>query len=327
MQWWIRASKAVILASKRPDINLIAERSEYKGMETAKMCASTPRNRRRKKSGAVQVLERLARNKSAMGAMIVLGIIVLLAIFAPLIMPYDPLAIDMAHAFEGPSLAHWCGCDSLGRDILSRLIYGARWSLSLGLCASLGATVIGIILGCIAGFFGGAVENIIMRFCDIIQAIPGMLLSIVISTVLGAGFLNTIIALAIGPISGTCRMIRAQILSERDKEYLEAAASIGGSVSRIMFKHMLPNVVSPVIVTCTMGIGVTIMGAAGLSFIGLGVLPPSPEWGAMLSAGRNYVLTTPHIVLFPGLCIALTVLLINIFGDGLRDAMDPRLKR
>lgn len=296
-------------------------------METAMQSTAAARTRRRKKSGTVQVLERLARNKGAMAAMIVLAVIVVLAIIAPLVVPYDPLTMDMANAFAGPSLQHWCGCDSLGRDIFSRLIYGARWSLSLGLCASLGATIVGIILGCIAGFFGGTVENIIMRFCDIIQAIPGMLLSIVISTVLGAGFLNTIIALSIGPISGTCRMIRAQILSERDKEYLEAAASVGGSVTRIMFKHMLPNVVSPVIVTCTMGIGVTIMGAAGLSFIGLGIQPPSPEWGAMLSAGRNYVLTNPHIVLFPGICIALTVLLINVFGDGLRDAMDPRLKR
>ena len=282
---------------------------------------------RRKKSGLVQVMERLSKNRGSMISLICLLAIVIVAIFAPVFAPYDPLEMNMSVAYATPSLAHPFGCDTLGRDILSRLIYGARWSLSLGLCASLGATIVGIILGCIAGFYGGWVENIIMRFCDIIQAIPGMLLSIVISTVLGAGFLNTIIALSIGPISGTCRMIRAQILSERNKEYLEAAASIDCSTTRIMFKHMLPNVVSPVIVTCTMGIGITIMSAAGLSFIGLGIQPPTPEWGAMLSAGRSFIMTTPHMVMFPGICIAIVVLLINIFGDGLRDALDPRLKK
>ncbi len=282
---------------------------------------------RRKKSGLVQTMERLSRNRGAMVSLIIMIIIVVIAVFAPFIAPYDPLQLDMTSAFATPSRAHLLGCDSYGRDILSRLIYGARWSLMLGFISSMSATILGIILGCIAGFFGGWVDNLIMRICDIIQAIPGMLLSIVISTVLGAGFVNTIIALSIAPISGTCRMLRAQILSERNKEYLEAAASIDCSTARIMFKHMLPNVISPIIVMCTMGIGVTIMSAAGLSYIGLGVPQPTPEWGAMLSAGRNYFMSYPHIILFPGLCIAAVVLLINILGDGLRDAMDPRLKK
>ncbi len=283
--------------------------------------------KRRKKSNFVQVMERLSRNKGSMVAVVFLVLLILIAIFAPLVAPYDPLQLDMTCANAVPSLAHPFGCDALGRDILSRLIYGARWSLSLGLISSLCATLFGIILGCVAGFFGGWVETLIMRFCDIIQAIPGMLLSIVISTVMGSGFINTIIALSIGPIAGACRILRAQILSERSKEYLEAAASIDCSTPRIMFVHMLPNVISPLIVTCAMGTGLTIMQAASLSYIGLGVQPPTPEWGAMLSAGKTFILTYPHMVIFPGLCIAIVVFAINVFGDGLRDAMDPRLKR
>lgn len=283
--------------------------------------------KRKKQSTFFQVIRRLSKNKGAMIAMILLILLVLAAVLADFIAPYAPGEINMRLSNASPSISHPFGCDSLGRDMLSRLIYGARYSLSLGLAASSLGAMAGILLGTLAGFFGGRVENLILRLMDVLQAIPGILLCICISTVLGAGFVNTILALSVGSISGITRMLRARILSERSKEYLEAAESINCSKRRIMFKHMLPNVVSPVIVNITMSIGGTISAAAGLSFIGLGVQPPTPEWGAMLSSGRNLVLQYPHLVVFPGLCIAIVVLLINIFGDGLRDAMDPRLKK
>ena len=189
------------------------------------------------------------------------------------------------------------------------------------------STIIGIILGSIAGYFGGWVDNLIMRLCDIVQSIPGMLLSIIISATLGVGFGNTIIALAVGGIAGGVRLLRGQMLSIRKEEYLEAATTVNCSAGRIMFRHMLPNALSPVIVGTTMGMGNTIMVAASLSFIGLGVQPPDPEWGAMLSAGRDVFRKYPHIMLFPGIFIFLTVLSFNLFGDGLRDALDPKLKK
>ena len=183
-----------------------------------------------------------------------------------------------------------------------------------------------IVLGSLAGYFGGWVDNVVLRICDVVQAIPGILLSIVISAVLGPGFFNTILALAIGGIPSGIRLTRAQILSVRSEEYLEAAASVNCSSMRIMFSHILPNILSPLIVGFTMGIGNTIMLASSLSFIGLGVQPPAPEWGAMLSAGRDFIRNYPWQIIFPGIFVFVTVLSINLFGDGLRDALDPKMK-
>ncbi len=253
--------------------------------------------------------------------------IVILCVFAPLFTPYDPLQYDITSIKAGPSWKHICGCDAMGRDIWTRLLYGGRYSLALGLIGSLTAAVGGAVLGLIAGYFGGNVDNLLMRFCDIWTAIPGMLLCIVISTALGPGFGNTILALSIGIIPNNARMIRGQILQERTKEYLEAAEVINCKKSAIMFKHLLPNVISPTIVGTTMGIGGTIMQAATLSYIGLGVQPPSPEWGAMLTAGKSFIDSCPHMMLFPGLFIAITVLAVNLMGDGLRDAIDPKLRK
>jgi peptide/nickel transport system permease protein len=281
----------------------------------------------KKESQTVQVFKRLAQNRFAMLGLAIAVVILLASIFAPLIAPYDPDAFDTKSAFAGSSLAHPLGCDSFGRDMLSRLLYGGRYSLSLGFLAAAASAVVGLVLGTVSGYFGGWVDNLIMRFLDVLQAIPGMLLSICIATALGNGFGNTIIALSIGGIPGITRMLRARILSERKCEYLEAASSINCSTNRIMFKHLLPNTVSPVIVNITMGIGATIMQAAGLSYIGLGVPVGTPEWGAMLSAGRAYIQSAPHLLLWPGMFIAITVLAINMVGDGLRDAMDPRLKK
>lgn len=258
---------------------------------------------------------------------ILLGIIVIMCVFAPLFCKYTANDIDMSNALQGPSLQHFCGTDNLGRDQWARLLYGGRYSLALGIIGSLFAAIGGTGLGVIAGYFGGQAENLIMRFCDIWTAIPGTLLCIVVSTALGPGFFNTIVALSIGAIPNGARMTRGQILAERTKEYLEAAEAMNCSKASIMFRHLLPNVISPTIVGTTMGIGATITQAATLSYIGLGVQPPTPEWGAMLSAGKNYVTSFPHLLLFPGIAIGLATLAINLMGDGLRDALDPKLRK
>lgn len=273
-----------------------------------------------------RVMKQLRKNKVAMFGLAVLILELLLALLSPWIIPYDYTAMDMANCFSGPSAAHFFGCDDMGRDIFSRVLYGGRFSISIGIIAVAISTILGMGIGAVAGFFGGQVDNIIMRLLDIIQAIPGMLLMIVISAVLGPGFFNTIIAMSVGSIPGMARMLRAQMMKERDNEYIEAAQSINCSKCRIIINHLLPNCISPVIVQATMGVAQTITLAAGLSFIGLGVQPPTPEWGAMLSASRQFIRQAPHLVIFPGLAIAVTVLALNLLGDGLRDALDPKLK-
>ncbi len=253
-------------------------------------------------------------------------VIVLLCVFAPFLSPYGVNEMNLGDKYAGPSLAHICGTDALGRDQWTRLLYGGRYSLVLGICASLVGHTIGTSVGCAAGYFGGKTEMIIMRIMDVISAIPGILLAILISTILGAGFVNTVLALSIGGIPGGVRMTRGQILAERGKEYIEAAESINCSKMKIMFGHLLPNVLSPTLVSFTMGIGGSITGASGLSYLGLGIQPPTAEWGAMLSDGIQYMRNYPHLILFPGLAIGLCVLAINLMGDGVRDAMDPKMR-
>lgn len=280
----------------------------------------------RKKSQFSMTMKRLFRNRAATFGLIIFGIMVLLAILAPVVAPYNYAEMNMLEKNATPSLKHLCGTDDFGRDIFSRLLWGARYSISLGICSQFFQLTIGIFLGCMAGYFGGKTEQLIMRCCDIFEAIPNLLLAIIISSALGTGFLNTIIALGIGHIASTCRMIRAQFLPLRELEFVEAELSINCSRPRLIFKHMLPNAISPVIVQTTMGIGGCITTAAGLSYLGLGVQPPTPEWGAMLTAAKGYIRYYPHMLLFPGLCIAIVVLALNLFGDGLRDALDPKLK-
>ncbi len=257
---------------------------------------------------------------------VLFAIIAIMCIFAPVFAPYDPVAMDIANIYQGPSLAHICGTDALGRDVFSRLLYGGRYSISLGLLAALFGNFIGVVLGSIAGYFGGFIENLIMRLMDILAALPGMLLAIIISSVLGPGFFNTVLAMSVGGIPMAARMIRGQILGERSKEYLEAAESINCTRRSIMFKHLLPNVISPLLVNITTSIGFTITGAASLSYIGLGVQPPTPEWGAMLSDGSAQILNYPYLLAFPGIILGLCVFSINLMGDGLRDALDPNLR-
>ena len=283
-------------------------------------------NRKRKESQLVAVLRRLSKNKMAMLGLFIFLIEVLLAISAQWIMPYDYAQINPREMLQAPSLAHLMGTDDMGRDIFSRLLYGARYSLGIGIVSLALGAWLGIIIGANAGYAGGWVDNLIMRFLDIIQAIPGMLLMIAIAAVLGNGFFNTCVALAVGGIPGTARLLRASILNIRNMEYLEAAESINCSKFRLISGHILPNAFSPLIVSFAMGVANSVVSAASLSFIGLGIQPPTPEWGAMLSAGRAYIRDYPHLVLFPGIAIMITVLALNLLGDGLRDALDPKLK-
>ncbi|MDO4284395.1 MAG: ABC transporter permease [Eubacteriales bacterium] len=271
--------------------------------------------------------QRIWANPGARVGVIILAVIVILCVFAPVFAPYGVNDMDLANMYKGPSREHIFGTDGMGRDLFSRILYGGRYSLALGICAAFVGSGVGAVIGSVAGYFGKRTETLIMRFMDIWSSIPGMLLCILISATLGSGFVNTVIALAVGNVPTGVRLIRGQILSERSREYLEAAESINCSKLSIMFRHLFPNVISPVIVDATMGIGMNITMAASLSFIGLGVQPPTPEWGAMLADARAHILTYPYLIMFPGIVIALTVLAINLIGDGLRDAMDPKLRK
>lgn len=280
----------------------------------------------KKQSQLGMVFHRLCKNKLAMTGGIIFLILCLISLFAEYIAPYSYEAIDPFNKYLPPSWEHLLGTDQYGRDIFSRIIYGGRWSLSLGIMGSIIGTLGGVILGSIAGYFGGKVDNLIMRACDIMQCIPGILLTICIASVLGTGFFNTVLAMSIGGIWGSARMLRGQILTVRGQAYVEGAKATNISNFRILTKYILPNAIQPTIINACMGIGGSIMGASGLSFLGLGVQAPLPEWGAMLSDGRTYMTYYPNMLIAPCVMIALTVLSISLFGDGLRDAMDPRLK-
>ncbi len=274
-----------------------------------------------------QVLGRLAHgNRAALVALGVALLIALAGVLAPYLAPYGYADMDLSNPYALPSAVHWFGTDAFGRDIFSRVLFGARYSIGIGLGAQILPLTLGVLLGCLAGYFGGAADQVIMRFLDILQAIPYLLLAIILSSALGGGIVNTIIALSIPSVSNAARLVRAQFLSLRSQEYVEAAAAINCTKARQIFRHILPNAVSPLIVTITMDIGRTIMAASQLSYIGLGIRPPLPEWGAMIVDGQEWFRYYPHMILFPGLVLAVVVLCFNVFGDGLRDAMDPRLK-
>ena len=274
----------------------------------------------RKTSIWAETLARIWANPGSKVGIILFALIVAVSVFAPLLAPYGINEMDLTQMYQGPSPAHPFGTDGMGRDQLTRILYGGRYSLALGLFAALVGSGVGIIIGSVAGYFSAKIETIIMRVMDIWSSLPSMLLCILISATLGPGFGNTVLALAVGNVPTGVRLIRGQILSERSKEYLEAAESINCSKLSIMFRHMLPNVVSPVVVDATMGIGMNITMAAALSYIGLGVQPPTPEWGALLADARTHILNYPYLIMFPGLAI-------NLIGDGLRDAMDPKLRK
>lgn len=290
--------------------------------------AAAVSERTRKKEGMwKQTFQRLLHDKVAMVGLIGIAFLILLSVFGPFLTPYSSNEMDLLNMNSGPTWEHPMGTDALGRDLLSRLINGGRYSLVLGFGSSLLSLAIGIVLGSIAGYFGGAVDALIMRICDIIQSIPAMMISIIVSITLGSSIPITMLALALGGFSFSTRMTRAQVLSVRKSEYLDAARSVNCGTLRIMFRHILPNVVSPMLLDFTMKIAHMIQLSASLSVIGLGVQPPTPEWGAMLSDGRSSIMTHPHLVIFPGLFIFAISYFINLFGDGLRDALDPKLKK
>ena len=284
------------------------------------------KKKRKKRSQFVQICKRIVKNRVSLVGLIMLGVIVLLVCLAPVIAPYDPNYMDFSALNGTPSAKHLFGCDNLGRDILSRLLWGGRSSLLLGfICAGFGLAI-GVAFGSLVGYAGKSVDMVVMRLCDVLSSIPGMLMAVLISTALGTGFINTIIAMSAGGIPNTIRGSRAMALKEREMEYLEAAKAMNCSKAKIVFRHMVPNIISPSIVGTTMMIGHSITSAASLSFVGLGIQPPDAEWGAMLSGAKNFMLNYPHEVLFPGIAILITVLATNMIGDGLRDALDPRLK-
>lgn len=285
------------------------------------------RNKRKKESLIKGVLKRLARNKLAMAGGIIMVIIILAAVFAPWLTPYTYEEMDVLHILEGPSKEHICGTDIFGRDLFTRLLYGARYSLALGFVSVFVSQFFGIIIGSTVGFYGGRLENVVMRILDVIQSIPGTLLTITVATVFGSGFMNTVLALAISHIPGSSRTTRALVLSVRKNEYLEAAEACNCSDARKIFSHILPNIISYMIVSFATATAYTILQAASLSYIGLGVQPPTPEWGALLTGARDYVRDYTYLLVFPCICIALTVLSLNLLGDGLRDAMDPKMKK
>ncbi len=278
-------------------------------------------------SPVVDFWRRLRKNKLAMVSLVFLLSLTLVAVFAPFVAPYDPYLSDMPKALQGPSSEHLMGNDELGRDILSRIIYGARISLRVGLIAVGIALSVGMVVGSLAGYYGGRLDNIIMRFMDIMLAFPSILLAIALMAVLGRGVENAIIAIGIVSIPEYARIVRGSVFSVKENEYVQAARAIGNNDLQIIFKHILPNVMAPVIVRATLGISTAILETSALGFLGLGVVPPFAEWGTMLGSGRGYMFNAPHLVFFPGIAITLTVMAFNLLGDGLRDALDPRLRR
>lgn len=272
------------------------------------------------------VWKKIRKRPTAMIGLIVVVTLLILSFISPYICEYDFKAISMREKFDTPSLEHPFGCDELGRDILSRVLYGAKYTMSIGFLSTFVSCILGVILGSVAGYFGGKVDNFIMRFLDIFQSFPGILLAIAISTVLGPGFDKVIIAMGISFIPGYARMMRANILTIRGSEYVEAATAMNCSTLRIVVRHIIPNAISPLIVQVAMGIAASGLAASALSFLGFGVQAPTPEWGAMLSSARNYIRDYPHLCIFPGLFIMITVLSFNLIGDAIRDALDPKLR-
>ena len=281
-----------------------------------------------KRSQFAEIWRRMVRNKLGMvGLCIVIGLCII-ALFANVLSPYDYTEQNFGERFSYPGEnGHILGTDNYGRDLLSRLLWGGRTSLLVSLMACGIGLVVGGFLGAISGYYRGAADTIIMRLCDCIMCIPGTLLAVCVSATLGTGTWQTAIACCVGGIPGNCRQLRAQILQVVANEYVEASRACGAKDLRTIFVHVVPNCLAPMIVSTTMGLGGNIMMISGLSFIGLGVQPPAAEWGAMLNAGRTYIRDFYPLVTFPGVCIMVAMFGFNVFGDGLRDALDPKLKR
>lgn len=280
----------------------------------------------KKRSQWAEVWRRLSRNKMAMFGLAIIVLIILAAITADVIAPFDFRTQDLNAISQKPSAKHILGTDDLGRDILSRIIHGTRISLLVGFVSVSISVAVGGGLGAVSGYYGGKLDNVIMRFMDVLLAIPSILLAIAIVSAFGGGIINVMIAVGISSVPSYARIVKAAVISIKENEFIEAARAIGASDLRIITKHILPNSMAPIIVQATLGVAGAILSAAGLSFIGMGIQPPTPEWGAMLSNGRHIIRTAWHVATFPGLAIMLTIFALNLLGDGLRDALDPRLK-
>ena len=283
--------------------------------------------KRRKRGAVAGAFFRLRKSPLAMFGLLFILCLAFVAIFADVLAPYPYQKQNLTRSYETPSKDFLLGTDEFGRDILSRLIYGARVSLQVGFIAVGIALVAGGMLGATAGYYGGWIDNGIMRVMDVLLSVPQTLLAIAIAAALGPGLFNLMIAVGISAVPNYARIVRGSVLSIREMEFIEAARAVGNSDLRIILKHIIPNSMAPIIVQSTLGVASAILNAAGLSFIGLGIQPPYPEWGAMLSGGRQYIRDYPHLTLYPGLAIMLTILALNFLGDGLRDALDPKLKR
>lgn len=283
----------------------------------------------KKRSQFEEVWRRLKKNKMAMIGLAIVVFLVLLAVFADFLFDYEEVVIkqNTAIRLQGPSAEHWFGTDEFGRDILARLVHGGRISLVVGVIAVAIALVLGGTLGAISGFFGGKVDMLISRAMDILLAVPSLLLSITIVSALGPSIINLMIAIAVSSVPGYARIVRSSVMTVRDNEFVEAAKAIGANDAQIIASHILPNCLAPIIVQVSLKVASAILSTSGLSFLGLGVKAPTPEWGSMLSGGRAYLRNAPHLTVFPGLCIMLTILSMNLLGDGLRDALDPKLKQ
>jgi peptide/nickel transport system permease protein len=278
------------------------------------------------RSPAADVVRRLRRSKGAVIGSIILGLLVVIAILAPLLAPFDPAIQDVDARLQPPGASHWLGTDLYGRDVLSRILHGARISLRVGLMSVAIGCSVGLVLGLTAGYYRGWTDTIIMRFIDAMLAFPSLLLALSLVAVLGGSLRNVMIAVGISSVPGYTRLVRGTVLSARENVYIEAARALGCANRLIMFRHILPNVFAPILVLATLGTASTIIVASALSYLGMGAQPPTPEWGLMLSEGRSYLRRAWWISTFPGLAIMVTTLAINLLGDGLRDALDPRLR-
>ena len=283
----------------------------------------------KRRTRAQEIWHRLLQNKGAVIGMVFLAVLVLAAALSPVIFDYetDVIGQNISERLMHPCAAHPFGTDEVGRDLFARVIYGARYSLAIGVGAVLLGLCVGLVTGSLAGFYGGIIDSILMRAIDIFYSIPNIMTAVVIVSVLGTSTFNLIIALAFSCASSFGRIVRAQVMTIRDQEYVESSYAMGLPTWKIILKHILPNCLSPIIVQVTLLIGSTIISASSLSFLGIGIPAPSPEWGALLSAGRSHIRDASYMCVIPGLAVMLTVLALNLLGDGLRDALDPKLKK
>ena len=271
------------------------------------------------------VWQRFRKHRLAVTGLVIITVLYAIAVFAPWVAPYDPTDIDPDNRLEKPSAAHPMGLDEVGRDVMSRVIWGARISMTIGFVAAGISLVLGVFLGAVAGYYGGKVDNVIMRVVDVLMSVPTFLLIIAIVAVVGPSITNVMIVIGLTYWSSYARVVRGTVLSLRSMDFVEAARACGNSSLRIILKHVLPNCFAPVIVMATLNVAGSILLETSLSFLGFGVQPPDPSWGNILTTGRQYMRHAPHIALFPGMAISITVLAFNLLGDGLRDALDPRL--